>query len=74
MPEKFPVTLTSPKDILSYALAMEDRVVENYAHRMAQVGTLGNLADAKWVEAFLENQIVDSRTDADNIRQMLKGV
>lgn len=72
MPASFPDQLKSPTDILDYALTMENQVVENYAQRMDQARDVLTGGDAKWVEAFLENQIIDSRTDADNIKKMLK--
>jgi len=71
LPSSFPDHMSSPNDILEYALRMETEVVNNYAERMDQAASLGG-ADGKWVEAFLENQIIDSRTDADNIRMMRK--
>lgn len=74
MPNEFPTDLVCPVAILRYALNIEEAVVANYADRMDQVKTaeISN-ADSKWVEAFLENQIIDSRQDADDIRQMLRG-
>lgn len=71
LPHSFPTNLVCPYDILNYALSMEDQVVSNYATRMDQAAELGG-ADGKWIEAFLENQIIDSRHDADHIRQMIK--
>ena len=67
----FPTNLTCPWEILKHALFMEDTVVANYAERMGQAEELGG-PDGRWIEAFLENQIIDSRKDADHIRQMLK--
>lgn len=78
-PNTFISHLTNPKDIVNYALILEEEVINNYAKRMDQIalmvntGALSN-ADGKWLEAFLENQIVDSRTDADHLRKMLKGL
>lgn len=76
MPSEFPTNLRYPAEILSHALSIEDEVVENYAYRMDQVKLCGDLSnsDSKWVEAFLENQIIDSRQDADNLRQMIRGI
>jgi bacterioferritin (cytochrome b1) len=70
IPAPFPDNIKDPTDILSHALMMEDTVVNNYATRMGQAEELGG-TDGRWIEAFLENQIVNSRSDADNIRQML---
>jgi bacterioferritin len=64
-------TFSDPEMILRYAMQMEDEVVSNYAQRMDQAATLESLADAKWVEIFLEDQILHSRADADNLRQMI---
>ncbi len=65
--------LTCPKEILQEALRMEDEVVKNYVGRMEDALTVGGV-DGKYVEIFLEDQILDSRGDADNIREMLKGM
>lgn len=71
LPNSFPKDLTSAKDIVEYAIRLEQEVVDNYSRRMQQAKQLESLADACWIEAFLENQIVDSRTDLDNLRMML---
>ena len=64
-------TFSDARDILAYALTMEDEVVKNYTERSAQAEEWGGV-DGKWLESFLEEQITDSRTDGDNIRQMLR--
>lgn len=69
--------LTCPKDLLSAALEMEDQVVSNYVARLAQAESLSDnggedLIDGTYVGLFLEDQILDSRGDADNIREMLE--
>jgi len=71
--------LTTPKDILEYALVMEDEVVSNYVYRIDDATALQenggtDKIDGKYIELFLEEQILDSRADADHIREMLKGV
>ena len=66
--EKF----TKPKDILTYALAMEEEVVKNYTDRMIDAEYLGGV-DGQWLEIFLEGQIQDSREDVDHFRQILRG-
>jgi len=68
--EPFPY-LTDPLEQVKYALAMEDEVVANYVQRLADAEKLGGV-DGTFVGLFLEDQIVDSRTDADHLRQMLK--
>jgi bacterioferritin (cytochrome b1) len=64
-------TFSDVRDILTYALTMEDEVVKNYTERSTQAEEWGGI-DGKWIESFLEEQIADSRTDADHIRQMLR--
>lgn len=70
--------LSCPKELLEAALEMEDMVVRNYVERRAQAEVLasGNdtedSVDATYVALFLEDQILDSRSDADNIREMLR--
>lgn len=74
---------TEPKDLLTVALNMEKEVVEKYSQRMANLSLLSgaasvndpedqmNLMDYKFLEAFYEGQLLDSRTTVDNIKQML---
>lgn len=64
-------TLTDPQEIFEYALKMEDEVVANYVARMAEAQDLGGV-DGTYVEIFLEDQVLDSRQDADNLREMVK--
>lgn len=62
---------TDARQILEHALYMENLVVENYTNRIQQAENL-NSVDGKVIQLFLEEQLLDSRTDADNIKQMLK--
>lgn len=68
-----------PHNLLQFALEMEDKVVENYvlrhsqAEELAATGSEADRVDATYVALFLEDQILDSRGDADNILEMLKG-
>lgn len=68
--------LTDPHEIFLYAQKLEQEVVTNYVHRMEEVeGEFRrNLdkCDAKYVELFLEDQLLDSRSDLDEINQFLK--
>lgn len=70
--------LSCPKELLEAALEMEDGVVRNYVERRAQAELLvsgddpEDSIDATYVSLFLEDQILDSRSDADNIREMLR--
>lgn len=68
---EFKKDLDDPKDLLWAALQMEDEVVENYVLRHSQAEQIGG-ADGMYVSLFLEDQILDSRADADNIRELLK--
>lgn len=74
--------VTDPAELVKLALEMEETVVANYYQRMNecehlekvsslnQQGFLDIAKHARWVHLFLENQMVDSRTDADHLRQM----
>ena len=78
MPATSPATfkghLTDPQEILEEALRMEDEVVEQYVLRIEDANELYvvDKVNGKWIELFLEEQILDSRMDADNIREMIK--
>jgi bacterioferritin (cytochrome b1) len=64
-------SLTDTKEILEYALKMEEEVVENYTKRIEQAEQLGGV-DGRWIIIFLEGQIEDSRKDLDELKQILK--
>jgi bacterioferritin (cytochrome b1) len=64
-------TLTNSREILEYALSMEEEVVKNYVERINEAEELGGV-DGRWLVIFLESQIEDSRKDLDKIRQLLK--
>jgi bacterioferritin (cytochrome b1) len=57
--------------ILEYAYNLEKEVVYNYARRIKEAQSL-NDHNGLWVEIFLENQIANSREDADNIKRIIK--
>lgn len=63
-----------PQNVLEMALRMEEEVVENYVKRMQDASALmeNDPVNGQWIEIFLENQIQDSRQDADHIKQMLR--
>lgn len=75
----FPQNITDPRALLEAALEMEDQVVSNYvlrhsqAEELAGMGNKEDSVDGTYVALFLEDQILDSRGDADNILEMLKG-
>lgn len=74
----FEAEMTCPTSLLRAALEMEDEVVRNYvlrhsqAEELASSGSEEDSIDATYVALFLEDQILDSRGDADNILEMLK--
>ena len=67
-----------PRALLRAALDMEDQVVHNYVRRLldaecvSATGDPEDMTDATYIGLFLEDQILDSRGDADNIREMLE--
>ena len=65
--------LTNPKEILQYAHDMEMEVVANYIQRQKDAQELGG-AEGGWIDVFLDDQIIHSRSDADHMRQMLAGM
>ena len=75
---EFKQNLTCPKALLRAALEMEDQVVENYVLRRRQAEELASSSnvedqiDGTYVVLFLEDQILDSRGDADNIRELIQ--
>ena len=76
---EFPQNLTCPIALLEAALEMENQVVSNYVLRHSQAEGLAasssdHVADATYIALFLEDQILDSRGDADNILEMLQGI
>lgn len=69
--KEFRTDFTFPTDILSYALSMEEEVTKNYVQRMADAALLGGV-DGKWIEIFLEDQLMKSRKDVDHLKQLIK--
>lgn len=67
-PNEFPI-LTQPFEILKYAIQIEDEVVKNYTERLAHCDLLGGV-DGTSLRIFYEDQIMDSRTDANELRQI----
>lgn len=80
MASEYAVNLSDPVEILRYALQMEEKVVQNYVLRidecckLQESGDIEDKVDGKYIELFLEDQILDSRGDADHIREMLEGL
>lgn len=77
-PSEFKQGLSCPKALLRAALEMEDQVVSNYVTRKSQAESLSDggsavdVIDSTYIALFLEDQILDSRSDADNILEMIK--
>lgn len=78
IPYEYTSGQSKPEDILKYALEMEDKVVRYYVKRiqdcekLQESRNLDDMVDGKYIELFLEDQILDSRGDADHIREMLE--
>jgi len=68
----FKSNISDPREILAAALEMEDKVVHNYVLRHEQAEQIASV-DGTCVSLFLEDQILDSRGDADDILEMLQG-
>lgn len=70
----FKSDLTLPLDILKEALKMEEEVVKNYVERMDQADMLEgeDKVDGRYIHLFLEDQMISSREDVDNLKEMLK--
>lgn len=60
-------------ELLARAHELETEVTKNYTERIQQAEELGGV-DGKWVAVFLEDQLKHSREDADNIKQILRGI
>lgn len=66
------IGLSSPDELLRYAVAMEDNVVANYVARREAASHMGGV-DWTYLVLFLEDQITDSKSDAANMRRMIFG-
>jgi ferritin len=67
---------TDPTVLLQEALKMEEEVVANFVERMDEADEVENnggqdKVDARYIHLFLEDQMLDSRADVDNIKQIL---
>jgi ferritin len=61
---------SDPATLLGFALSLEDEVVEHYTMQIRAAEKLGG-SEGQYVALFLEDQLLDSKTDAANIRRML---
>jgi bacterioferritin (cytochrome b1) len=62
------------KELVAFALEMEEQVVENYSKRLLNDIPTLDVGDRVWMEIFYEKQIEKSREDVDNYRMILKGL
>lgn len=61
----------SPENLLEFALKMELEVVERYVNRLHSCENHSQDCDFKYIELVIEDLMVDSRADADELREML---
>lgn len=71
-PLHYPSPSSNPDEILKHAMVMENEVVARYVGRIEDAVSLGGV-DGKYIEIFLEEQIMDSRKTAANLKEMLLG-
>lgn len=64
--------LQDPEKILTYVLDMEEEVVKRYTQRMDDAVNVSKSdpVAGRWVEIFLEEQILDSKGTAAHVRQI----
>ena len=72
----FSTGITDPTRLVEEAMRMEKEVVANYVDRMDQAVRLQenggeDRLHGRYVEIFLEDQILHSRADVDNYREIL---
>lgn len=60
------------KELMEFALAMEEEVVTNYSRRLSENLGLLDEPDRRYFEIFYEEQLKKSREDVDNYRMILK--
>jgi bacterioferritin len=63
----------NPKEIMKYAVSMEEEVVNNYVQRIKDASELGG-TDGTWLGIFLEGQVQASREDVDHFKQIVRGL
>lgn len=71
-PKDFPAKLTRVTEILEFALKMEGEVVERYTARLNDIEQYVTLPEAKAVQLFYENQLLDSHETVMNIQELLR--
>ncbi len=73
---EFESCITDPIELIEEAMRMEKEVVENYVERMEQAAQLQenggeDRVHGRYIEIFLEEQMLHSRSDVDNFREIL---
>lgn len=74
----FNISGSHPETLLREALHMEEQVVANYVQRQDDADELEknggtDRVHGRYISIFLDEQILDSRSTADHLREMLKG-
>lgn len=59
------------RSLLLEALAMETQVVQNFVYRMQQAQEISDVVDGRYIEIFLEDQLMDSRGTVDHLKRIL---
>lgn len=67
------------KDLLEFALYLETMVTHEFVKRMDQAEAVAAAypefkTDCRYVQIFLEEQLMDSRATVDHLKQILNGV
>lgn len=73
---QFRTDITNPVKLIEEAIRMEKEVVANYVERMDEAIQLqenggDDRIHGRYLEIFLEDQILHSRQDVDNFREMI---
>lgn len=66
--------LVNPNHLLEYILRMEEEVVQNFCANLTRCNKNWSGVDPTVIGLFYEDQILDSRSTVDNIKEMLKGL
>lgn len=63
----------NPKEIIQYAIMLETQVLENYLIRLKNAEEVGDI-DGKYVQLFIEDQLIDSQEDLNYMKLMLNSL
>lgn len=72
-PCEFFIYESNPRNLLQFALNMEMEVAQNYFDRILDAERLDSM-EGKFVVIFLEDQLLHSKSDADEFAQILKNI